>query len=150
MGAFVVAAQPGATIVPIAIRGTRTILRPEHRFPRRGAIDIAVSRSSPREQTGLQQSSCSAPRATPSWASRANRTSNDTAEPIVQCHRPRAALRLGTTPSGIANYCRRTNDPRLLLLGRDLAVVMKKVFDTGPPHLLRRGPMAVVLGTNAS
>jgi hypothetical protein len=53
-------------------------------------------------------------------------------------------------PSGIANYCRRTNDPRLLLLGQDLAVVMKKVFDTGPPHLVWRGPMPVVLGTNAS
>ncbi len=50
MGAFVVAAQPGATIVPIAIRGTRTILRPEHRFPRRGAIDIAIGQ--PVEPTG--------------------------------------------------------------------------------------------------
>ena len=70
--------------------------------------------------------------------------------PNVQCHRPRAVLRLGTAPSGIANYCRRTNDPRLLLLGRDPATVMKKVFETGPPQVVRRGPMAVVLGTNAS
>ena len=42
MGAFVVAAQAGVPAVPIGIRGTRTILRPEHRFPRRGAIDIAI------------------------------------------------------------------------------------------------------------
>ncbi len=42
MGAFVAAAQAGVPAVPIAIRGTRTILRPEHRFPRHGAIDIAI------------------------------------------------------------------------------------------------------------
>ena len=42
MGAFVVAAQAGAPAVPIAIRGTRTMLRPGHRFPRRGAVDIAI------------------------------------------------------------------------------------------------------------
>jgi 1-acyl-sn-glycerol-3-phosphate acyltransferase len=42
MGAFVVAAETGAPVVPIAIRGTRTILRPEHHFPRRGAVDISV------------------------------------------------------------------------------------------------------------
>jgi 1-acyl-sn-glycerol-3-phosphate acyltransferase len=42
MGAFVVAAQSGVPVVPVAIRGTRTILRPEHRFPRRGAVDIAA------------------------------------------------------------------------------------------------------------
>ena len=42
MGAFVAAAQAGVPAVPVAIRGTRAILRPEHRFPRRGAIDIAI------------------------------------------------------------------------------------------------------------
>ncbi len=42
MGAFVVAAQAGAPAVPTAIRGTRTMLRPGHRFPRRGAVDIAI------------------------------------------------------------------------------------------------------------
>jgi 1-acyl-sn-glycerol-3-phosphate acyltransferase len=42
MGAFAVAAQSGVPVVPVAIRGTRTILRPEHHFPRRGAVDIAV------------------------------------------------------------------------------------------------------------
>jgi 1-acyl-sn-glycerol-3-phosphate acyltransferase len=42
MGAFVVAAETGVPLVPVAIRGTRTILRPEHHFPRRGAVDIVV------------------------------------------------------------------------------------------------------------
>lgn len=42
MGAFVVAAETGVPVVPVAIRGTRTILRPEHRFPRRGAVDITI------------------------------------------------------------------------------------------------------------
>ncbi|OBI27908.1 AMP-binding protein [Mycobacterium sp. E2238] len=42
MGAFVVAARTGVPVTPVGIRGTRTILRPEHHFPRRGAIDIGV------------------------------------------------------------------------------------------------------------
>jgi 1-acyl-sn-glycerol-3-phosphate acyltransferase len=42
IGAFVVAAETGVPVVPVAIRGTRAILRPEHHFPRRGAVDIAV------------------------------------------------------------------------------------------------------------
>jgi 1-acyl-sn-glycerol-3-phosphate acyltransferase len=45
MGAFVVAAQTGVPVVPVAIRGTRTILRPQHHFPRRGAVDITVGES---------------------------------------------------------------------------------------------------------
>lgn len=42
MGAFVAAAQAGAPAVPIAIGGTRAILRPGHRFPRRGVVDITI------------------------------------------------------------------------------------------------------------
>jgi 1-acyl-sn-glycerol-3-phosphate acyltransferase len=42
MGAFVVATQAGVPVVPLGIRGTRAILRPDHHFPRRGAVDIAV------------------------------------------------------------------------------------------------------------
>jgi 1-acyl-sn-glycerol-3-phosphate acyltransferase len=42
MGAFVVAAETGVVAVPVAIRGTRSILRPEHHFPRRGAVDIVI------------------------------------------------------------------------------------------------------------
>jgi 1-acyl-sn-glycerol-3-phosphate acyltransferase len=42
MGAFVMATQAGVPVVPIGMRGTRAILRPEHHFPRRGAIDIII------------------------------------------------------------------------------------------------------------
>ena len=44
MGAFVVAAEAGVPIVPITIRGTRSILRAGHWFPRRGVITITISR----------------------------------------------------------------------------------------------------------
>jgi 1-acyl-sn-glycerol-3-phosphate acyltransferase len=50
MGAFVVAAEAGVPVVPVAIRGTRTILRPEHHFPRRGSVDITVGQ--PIQPTG--------------------------------------------------------------------------------------------------
>ena len=42
MGAFVTAAESGLPIVPIAIRGTRTVLRDGSWFPRYGQIDIQV------------------------------------------------------------------------------------------------------------
>jgi 1-acyl-sn-glycerol-3-phosphate acyltransferase len=42
MGAFVTAAHAGIPVVPVAIRGTREIVRGSHWFPRRGAIDITV------------------------------------------------------------------------------------------------------------
>lgn len=42
MGAFVVAAQAGVPVVPVVIRGTRSMLRPGHAFARRGAIHITV------------------------------------------------------------------------------------------------------------
>ncbi len=42
MGAFVVAAQAGVPAVPIAIRGTRSMLRPGHRFPRPGSVHVAI------------------------------------------------------------------------------------------------------------
>lgn len=43
MGAFVIAAQAGVPVVPIAIRGTRSILRPDQWSPRRGAISITIN-----------------------------------------------------------------------------------------------------------
>ena len=42
MGAFVVAAEADVPVVPVAIRGTRAILRPEHHFPRRGSVEITI------------------------------------------------------------------------------------------------------------
>jgi len=43
MGAFVVAAQEGAPVVPVAIRGTRAVLRAGHRLLRHGRISVTVS-----------------------------------------------------------------------------------------------------------
>ncbi|WP_298157748.1 AMP-binding protein [Ferrovum sp.] len=42
MGAFVIAAQAGVPIVPMTIRGSRTVLRDGQWFPRRGAISITL------------------------------------------------------------------------------------------------------------
>ena len=42
MGAFVTAAHAGIPVIPVAIRGTREIVRGSHWFPRHGAIDITV------------------------------------------------------------------------------------------------------------
>ncbi len=42
MGAFLAAAEAGVPVVPIAIRGTRSILRSDSWFPRRGGVTITV------------------------------------------------------------------------------------------------------------
>jgi len=42
MGAFVAAAETGLPVVPVAIRGTRSILRANSAFPRRGSITVVV------------------------------------------------------------------------------------------------------------
>ncbi len=42
LGAFVVAAQAQATVIPLSIRGTRSILRDGQWFPSHGAIDITI------------------------------------------------------------------------------------------------------------
>lgn len=42
MGAFVVAAQAGVPVVPVAITGTRAILREDNRFARRGRISVHI------------------------------------------------------------------------------------------------------------
>jgi 1-acyl-sn-glycerol-3-phosphate acyltransferase len=42
MGAFVVAAQTGAPVVPVAIRGARSKLRGGEWFPRRGGVELSV------------------------------------------------------------------------------------------------------------
>jgi len=43
MGAFVVAAQEGVPVVPVAIRGTRAVLRAGHRLLRPGPVWVTVS-----------------------------------------------------------------------------------------------------------
>jgi 1-acyl-sn-glycerol-3-phosphate acyltransferase len=42
LGAFLVAAQAGLPIIPIALRGTRSILRGDQWFPRRGKIVVYI------------------------------------------------------------------------------------------------------------
>jgi 1-acyl-sn-glycerol-3-phosphate acyltransferase len=42
-GAFVIAATTGRPLVPIAIRGSRSMLRPGHRFVRRGGVHVIVT-----------------------------------------------------------------------------------------------------------
>ena len=44
MGAFEAAVEADIPVVPIAIRGTRSILRDESRFPRRGTIIITIGK----------------------------------------------------------------------------------------------------------
>ncbi len=44
MGAFVVAAEAGAPVVPVSIRGTRSMLRDGHWFPRRGIITVTIGK----------------------------------------------------------------------------------------------------------
>ena len=43
MGAFVAAAAGGAPVVPIALRGTRSVLRADQWLPRRGVVQVVVS-----------------------------------------------------------------------------------------------------------
>lgn len=44
MGAFVVAAQAGVPVVPVGIRGTRSVLRSDQWFPRRGALRVLIGK----------------------------------------------------------------------------------------------------------
>jgi acyl carrier protein len=43
MGAFVVAAQTGVSVVPLALRGTRSILRADQWFLRRGTVRLIIN-----------------------------------------------------------------------------------------------------------
>jgi 1-acyl-sn-glycerol-3-phosphate acyltransferase len=43
LGAFKVAAAAGVPVVPVGIRGTRDILRPGHRFPRHGRVEVVFA-----------------------------------------------------------------------------------------------------------
>ncbi|MDA8249604.1 MAG: AMP-binding protein, partial [Rhodospirillales bacterium] len=45
LGAFLIAAEAGVPVVPVAIRGTRSVLRGGQWFPRRGAISVWIGRS---------------------------------------------------------------------------------------------------------
>lgn len=42
LGAFAAAVEAGLPVVPVAIRGTRTVLRGEQWFPRRGSVSVEI------------------------------------------------------------------------------------------------------------
>jgi len=42
MGAFATAAENDLSVVPITLRGTRSILRSDNRFPRRGTVAVII------------------------------------------------------------------------------------------------------------
>ncbi|MEN6373966.1 MAG: AMP-binding protein [Smithella sp.] len=44
MGAFEAAAETDIPVIPVAIRGTRSILRDQSRFPRRGAVIVTIGK----------------------------------------------------------------------------------------------------------
>jgi len=45
LGAFLVAGQAGIPVVPVTVRGTRSILRGDQWFPRRGAIAVHIGKA---------------------------------------------------------------------------------------------------------
>ncbi len=52
MGAFVVAADAGVPLVPVALRGTRRILPVDRRMPRRGSITVTIAPAVSTAQSG--------------------------------------------------------------------------------------------------
>ncbi len=45
LGAFLVAAEAGVPVVPVTIRGTRSVLRGDQWFPRRGPVTVRIARA---------------------------------------------------------------------------------------------------------
>jgi 1-acyl-sn-glycerol-3-phosphate acyltransferase len=52
MGAFVAAAQAGAPVIPVILRGTRSMLRAGSWFPRRGRLEVIVESPIPPDGEG--------------------------------------------------------------------------------------------------
>jgi 1-acyl-sn-glycerol-3-phosphate acyltransferase len=55
LGAFSVAASAGLPIVPVALRGTRSMLRGDEWFPRRGQIDVTIGEPIPPHADSLAE-----------------------------------------------------------------------------------------------
>lgn len=51
MGAFLAAARTAAPVVPVSIRGTRSILHPDHWFPRKGMLTVTIGQPLREETT---------------------------------------------------------------------------------------------------
>jgi 1-acyl-sn-glycerol-3-phosphate acyltransferase len=45
LGAFQIAAATGAHVIPVSIAGSRSTLRPDQWFPRRGRIEVTIGRT---------------------------------------------------------------------------------------------------------
>ncbi|WP_456380043.1 1-acylglycerol-3-phosphate O-acyltransferase [Thiolapillus sp.] len=54
MGAFVIAAEAGVPVVPVVIRGTRSVLRGSSWFPHRAALSVSVLPAVQPESTGWE------------------------------------------------------------------------------------------------
>jgi 1-acyl-sn-glycerol-3-phosphate acyltransferase len=74
MGAFVVSAGAGTPVLPVAVRGTRSVLRDGQWFPRWGSIQIFVS--SPIEPEGKD------------WAAAVKLRDRARAEILARCGEP--------------------------------------------------------------
>ena len=74
LGAFVVAARAGVPVVPAVLRGTRSILRPDQWFPRRGSVHLRISRPIPPKGSD--------------WAAAVNLRSAARAEMLWMCGEP--------------------------------------------------------------
>jgi 1-acyl-sn-glycerol-3-phosphate acyltransferase len=52
LGAFVAAAHAAMPVVPVALRGTRAVLRDVEWFPRRGALEVTIGAAIPPQPDG--------------------------------------------------------------------------------------------------
>jgi 1-acyl-sn-glycerol-3-phosphate acyltransferase len=82
MGAFVSAAETGAPVVPVALRGTRSVLRDGQWLPRRGAIQLSIA--APQRAQG------------PEWRDAAALREAVRTEILARCGEPDLAARLPT------------------------------------------------------
>jgi len=83
MGAFVAAAEAGAPVVPVALRGTRSVLRGDQWLPRRGAIHVAIG--APRRADGTD------------WAAAARLRDAVRSDILAACGEPDLAARPSLT-----------------------------------------------------
>ncbi len=96
MGAFVAAASAGIPVVPVALRGTRSVLRDGQWLPRRALVQIIVLPPRPARRHGLGRGGAAArahARRDPRRLRRAGpRRSGSLASVVLPAHRAAAAL----------------------------------------------------------
>ncbi len=97
MGAFVTAAESGTAVVPLALRGTRSVLRDGQWLPHRAAIRVEAGK--PQRPAGGD------------WRSAALLRESVRAEILASCGEPDLAAARLTVPGGgsrAASACRDT------------------------------------------